>query len=107
MLRNEYSRMETTGIIPAQVNPFESRSAMGAGRLLMVISETLAVVAVLTQFFLPTGMGVSLYFAHRAIGLPVRWVVPLLLISVAGALSLASLFDMYWRLAHVPLGTGQ
>src|SRR5216684_1823723 len=44
----------------AQVNPFESRSAMGTGRLLMLISETLAVVAVATQFFLPTGMGISL-----------------------------------------------
>jgi hypothetical protein len=80
---------------------------MGTGRLLMVISETLAVVAVLTQFFLPTGMGISLHLAHRAIVLPVRWVVPLLLISVAGATSLTALFNMYWRLAHVPLATGQ
>jgi hypothetical protein len=80
---------------------------MGTGRLLMLISETLAVVAVATQFFLPTGMGISLTLAHRSIALPVRWVVPLLLISVAGALSLTALFNMYWRLAHVPLATGQ
>ncbi len=80
---------------------------MGTGRLLMLISETLAVVAVATQFFLPRGMGISLTLAHRGIALPVRWVVPLLLISVAGAVSLAALFNMYWRLAHVPLATGQ
>jgi hypothetical protein len=29
---------------------------MGTGKLLMLISETLAVVAVATQFFVPTGM---------------------------------------------------
>ena len=52
-------------------------------------------------------MGISLHVAHKAIGLPVRWVVPLLIISVAGALSLAALFNMYWRLAHVQLATGQ
>jgi hypothetical protein len=80
---------------------------MGTGKLLMLISETLAVVAVATQFFLPTGMGISLTRAHRSVGLPVRWVVPLVLISVAGALSLTALFNMYWRLAHVPLATGQ
>lgn len=80
---------------------------MGTGKLLMLISETLAVVAVAVQFFLPTGVGISLHVAHREIVLPVRWVVPLLLISVAGALSLTALFNMYWRLAHVPLATGQ
>lgn len=80
---------------------------MGTGKVLMLISETLAVVAVAVQFFLPTGMGISLHIVHRAIGLPVRWVVPLLLISVAGALSLTALFNMYWQLAHVPLATGQ
>jgi hypothetical protein len=44
---------------------------MGTGRLLMLISETLAVVAVATQLFLPTGMGIGLHLAHRYIGLPV------------------------------------
>lgn len=80
---------------------------MGTGKLLMLVSETLAVVAVATQFFLPVGTGISLHFAHRVVGLPVRWVVPLVLISIAGALSLTALFNMYWRLAHTPLSAGQ
>jgi hypothetical protein len=75
---------------------------MGIGRLLMLVSETLAVVAVASQFFLPAGVSISLTLPHRTIGLPARWVVPLLLISVAGVLSLTALFNMYWRLAHVP-----
>jgi hypothetical protein len=91
----------------AKVSPFESRSMMGTGKVLMLISETLAVFAVATQFFLPLGVGISLTFANRLIALPAHWVVPLLLISVAGALSLAALFSMYWRLAHVPLPAGQ
>jgi hypothetical protein len=65
---------------------------MGAGKFLMLVSETLAVVAVASQFFLPAGTGISLHFAHRSVALPVRWVVPLLLISIAGALSLTALF---------------
>jgi hypothetical protein len=80
---------------------------MGTGKLLMLISETLAVVAVATQFFLPSATGIGLHFADRYVGLPVRWVVPLLLISMAGALSLAALSIMYWRLAHMPLSSGQ
>ena len=55
---------------------------MGTGNLLMLISETLAVVAVATQFFLPERTGISLTLAHRTIALAVRWVIRLLLISV-------------------------
>jgi hypothetical protein len=80
---------------------------MGTGKFLMLISETLAVVAVATQFLLPAGTDLDLHLAHRYVGLPLRWVVPLLLISIAGALSAAALFNMCWRLAHVPLSVGQ
>ena len=37
------------------------------------------------------------------LGLPIRWVVPLLPISLAGALSMVALFALYWRLAHVSI----
>jgi hypothetical protein len=80
---------------------------MGTGKLLMLISETLAVVAVAAQFFLPERTGIGLTLAHRTVALPVRWVVPLLVISVAGVLGLTALFNTYWRLAHIPLSAGQ
>jgi hypothetical protein len=80
---------------------------MGTGKLLMLSSERLARVAVSTQFFLPAGTDLALHLTHRYVGLPLRWVVPLLLISIAGALSAAALFNMYWRLAHVPLSVSQ
>jgi len=74
----------------------------------MIISEALALVAVAIQFILPNAVGISLHGTHKTIALPIRWVVPLLLISIAGVLSLAALFNMYWRLAHVPISvTGQ
>ena len=77
-------------------------------KTLMIISEFLAVVAVAVQFVLPHEVGLSLMTPHRTIALPIRWIVPLLLISIAGALSLAAIFSMYWRLTHVPLsGVGQ
>jgi hypothetical protein len=69
----------------------------------MLISETLAVISVAVQFLLPTGTAISVTIGHRSLGLPIRWVVPLLLIAVAGALSLVALVAMYWRLAHVSI----
>jgi hypothetical protein len=69
----------------------------------MIISETLAIVAVAIQFVLPSEIAISLTIPHRTIGLPLRWVAPLLLIAIAGALSLVALFNMYWRLAHMPI----
>lgn len=80
---------------------------MGTGKLLMLISETLSLVAVASQFLLPTGMDMSLTLTQKTIGLPVRWVVALLLIIVAGFLSLTALFNMYWQLAHIPVSVGQ
>ncbi len=69
----------------------------------MIISETLAIVAVAIQFVLPSEIAVSLTIPHRTIALPIRWIVPLGLIAIAGALSLAALFNMFWRLAHMPI----
>ena len=76
---------------------------MGTGRAVMLVAETLAVVAVAIQFLLPTETAIAVTIAHKSLGLPIRWVVPLLLIAMAGALSLVALCAMYWRLAHVPI----
>ena len=76
---------------------------MGSGRTLMLVAETLAVFAVAVQFVLPLEIGISITIGHRGLGLPIRWVLPLTLISIAGALSVVALVSMYWRLAHVPL----
>ena len=73
---------------------------MGTGRAVMLVAETLAIVAVAIQFLLPSGTMITLTIAHKSLGLPIRWVVPLLLIAVAGALSLVGLLAMYWRLAR-------
>jgi hypothetical protein len=72
----------------------------------MVLAETLAVVAMAVQFVLPSGMGISITLGHRNLGVPIRWVLPLLLISIAGGISLMELFSMYWRLAHVAIQPG-
>jgi hypothetical protein len=76
---------------------------VGTGRAVMLAAEILAVVAVAIQFLLPTETAIAITIAHKSLGLPIRWVVPLLLLAVAGALSLVALLTMYWRLAHIPL----
>ena len=74
---------------------------MSTARLLMIISEVLAGVAIISSFLLPKNFD----FAFRAssqmsIGIPVRWFVPLFLIVIAGVTSASSLLRMYWSLAH-------
>jgi hypothetical protein len=76
---------------------------VGTGKTLMLVAEILAVTAVAVQFLLPGEVGISLHIGHKVLGLPIRWVVPLLLISLAGALSMVALFALYWRLAHVSI----
>ena len=76
---------------------------MGTGKTLMLVAEILAVTAVAVQFLLPGEVGIALHIGHKVLGLPIRWVVPLLLISLAGALSMVALFALYWRLAHVSI----
>ena len=80
------------------------RYNVGTGRVLMQVAEILAVTAVGVQFLLPAEIGISIHIGHKVLALPIRWVVPLMLISLAGALSVAALFTLvYWRLAHVPI----
>lgn len=74
---------------------------MGVLRTLMILAETLSVVAVAVQFVLPIETLISIHIGNRSLGLPVRWVVPLFFLAIAGTLSLAALASMYWRLAHV------
>ena len=76
---------------------------MGTGRALMFAAETLAIAAIAVQFLLPSDMGISIHVRHKVLALPVRWVAPLLIISLAGALSLSALLAMYWRLGHIPV----
>jgi hypothetical protein len=76
---------------------------VGTGRALMLIAEILAVTAVAVQFFLPSEIGITIHIGHKLLGLSIRWVVPLLLISLAGALSVVALCTLYWRLANVPI----
>ena len=71
----------------------------------MFVAETLAVLAVAIQFLLRRETAVAITIAQKSLGLPLRWVVPLLLIALAGALSLIALLAMYWRLAQVPIAT--
>ena len=76
---------------------------MGTGKTLMLVAEILAVTAVAVQFLLPDEVGTTIHIGHKVLGLPIRWVVPLLLISLAGTLSMVALFALYWRLAHVSI----
>jgi hypothetical protein len=74
---------------------------VGTGKTLMLVAEIIAITAVAFQFFLPSEVGITIHVGHRAFGLPIRWVVPLLLISLSGALSVIALFVLYWQLARV------
>jgi hypothetical protein len=102
-----YNRLLTTVMISG-IYPDKTEVTLAMDRTLMIVSETMAVVAVAIQFVLPHEVELTLMTPHRAIALPIRWIVPLLMISLAGVLSLAAVFSMYWRLAHVPIsGVGQ
>ena len=76
---------------------------MATARFLMIASEILVGVALIAHMFLPTTFDVALTVSDKSIGIPIRWFIPLLLISVAGAFSTASLIKMGWTLAHVSI----
>ena len=78
---------------------------MGVARVVMLVAEILAVVAMAIQFLPPSETIIVFTVAHKGIGLPIRWVVPLLGIVMAGALSSTALLAIYWRLAHVAIVT--
>jgi hypothetical protein len=73
---------------------------MVTARFLMIASETLLGVALIAQFVLRTNIGVTFHLGDRTIALPIRWFVPLLLISVAAAFSTVALANMVWTLTH-------
>jgi hypothetical protein len=60
-------------------------------------------MALLAHMFLPTTFDMAFHLSDRSIGVPVRWFIPLLLISMAGILSTAALLKMGWTLAHVSI----
>jgi hypothetical protein len=75
---------------------------MTTARFLMIASETLVGAALVAHMFLPTTFAITFAVsADRIIAIPVRWFVPLLLISVAGAFSTAALVKMGLAMAHV------
>jgi len=76
---------------------------MTTARFLMIARETLVVVALIAQLFLRTNIGVTFHLGDRIIALPIRWFVPLLLISVAGAFGTVALVNVVWTLTHVSI----
>ena len=73
---------------------------MSVARLLMASSETLVGVALVARVLLPVNFDVSFRLTNATIALPVRWFVPLILISAAGILSAGALLKFYWLLVH-------
>ena len=70
-------------------------------RLLIIISELLAGVAIISSFLLPKNFDFAFPVSSQmSIGIPVRWLVPLSLLVIAGLTSASSLLRMYWSLAH-------
>jgi hypothetical protein len=81
---------------------------MPTHRFLAIASETLVCVALLAQILLPillpTDIGITISVSsQRMIAIPIRWLLPLLLISVAGVLSTAALLKICWTLVHAPI----
>jgi len=76
---------------------------VGTERGLLVTAEALAAMALAVQFLMPIEWMVSIAFGHRSFALPARWVASLLLISIAGGVSVIALASMYWRLAHLTI----
>jgi len=73
------------------------------GRVLLVTAEALAAIALGVQFLMPIGWMASITVGNRDFALPARWFVALLLITMAGGVSLIALIHMYWRLAHIEI----
>lgn len=73
---------------------------MSTALRLMTISEVLVGIALVSRFLLPTGLNVSftLLWAHTSIGIPIRWFVPLFLITIAGICSGIALTKLGWSL---------
>jgi hypothetical protein len=74
---------------------------MTTARYLMIVSEALAGVALISSILLPKNLDLGVRVSSQmGIGIPVRWFVPLFLIVMAGLTGAGSLMKMYWSLAH-------
>ena len=74
---------------------------MSIARALMICSEILVALALLMRILLPSNFDVSFRLSPEiTIGIPIRWLVPLMLISGAGVLSTFALLRFFWTLAH-------
>ena len=78
---------------------------MGTALRLMTLSEILVGVALVARFFFPSGVNVSVTFlwTHAAIAIPIRWFVPLILITLAGVRSATALLKLVWAVAHAAI----
>ena len=91
------------GINSYHVAVAKRRWDVGTGRVLLVAAEAVAAMALACQFLLPIEWMASIGFRHRDFALRARWLVSLLLLTIAGGVSLMALFSMFWRLAHFTL----
>jgi hypothetical protein len=74
---------------------------MATARSLMIASEVLAGLALIVQFLLPVNFDVGFRLsAGASMGIPVRWIVPLLLISGAGLIGTTALLKILWTVTH-------
>ena len=80
---------------------------MATALRLMTMSEVLVGIALVSRFLLPAGPNISftLLWAHTSIGIPIRWFIPLFLITVAGICSGVALIKLAWSLGHAAIST--
>jgi hypothetical protein len=62
----------------------------------MTVNEILVAIALIARFIFPSGYNIifTLLTAHASIGIPLKWFVPLLLISAAGVCSRTALIKI-------------
>ena len=72
---------------------------------LMTASEILVAIALIARFVFPFGTNITftLLSAHASIGIPIKWFLPLLLITAAGICSTTALVKIVWSMAHAAM----
>jgi hypothetical protein len=76
-------------------------ATVAISRFLPFTCEALAILAVVLQFVLPSNVDLSVSLrADTHVGIPVRSVVPLVVIAVAGFLSTVTLVSAMFALTH-------
>jgi len=73
---------------------------MNIARVLMLVIEMLVIIALLSRILLPSNFDISFRLSEATIGIPIRWFIPLLLISGAGVVSIAALLTFFYTLGH-------